>query len=117
MGGEEKVTGYLRDDTAMMNYFFACDGRRHVYASSGYFCAYKNRYFDLTMGTDVNYFNFISTIQLWTATIIMVAAFVLHFSTTSTTNEVGMKGVWAGLVEVFGMRQINLLDGRLTFER
>ena len=33
---------------------------------------------------------------------IMVSAFVLHFSTTTpTTNEVGMKGVWAGLVEVF----------------
>ena len=29
MGGEGEVTECLRDDTAMMNYFFACDGRRH----------------------------------------------------------------------------------------
>eukprot|EP00617_Octactis_speculum_P001919 CAMPEP_0185791998 /NCGR_PEP_ID=MMETSP1174-20130828/158689_1 /TAXON_ID=35687 /ORGANISM="Dictyocha speculum, Strain CCMP1381" /LENGTH=168 /DNA_ID=CAMNT_0028487011 /DNA_START=1 /DNA_END=507 /DNA_ORIENTATION=- len=42
MGGEEEVTEYLRDDTAMMNYFFACDVRRHNFASSDYFCAYKN---------------------------------------------------------------------------
>jgi len=116
MGGEEEVTEYLCDDTAMMNYFFACDGRRHDFASSDYFCAYKNQYFDFTMGTDANYFNFISTIQLWTATIIMVAAFVLHFSTASTTNEVGMKSVWAGLVEIFSMTRINLLEGRNIFE-
>ena len=101
----------------MMNYFFACDGRGHNFASSDYFCAYKNRYFDITMCTDVNYSNFISTIQLWTATIIMVAAFVLHFSTTSTANEVGMEGVWAGLVEVFGIRRINLLKERIIIER
>ena len=69
------------------------------------------------MGTDVNDFNIISTIQLWTATIIMVAAFVLHFSTASTTNEVGMKSVWAGLVEIFSMTRINLLEERNIFER
>ena len=38
------------------------------------------------MGTGINYFGFISSvIQLWTATIIMVAASVLHLSTMSTT--------------------------------
>ena len=47
----------------------------------------------------------------------MVAAFFLHLSTTSTTNEVGMKGVWAGLVEVFNMGQINLLKGCIILER
>ena len=48
----------------------------------------------------------------------MVAAFVLHLSTTtSTTIEVGMKDVWTGLVEVFGMIRTNLLDERFIFKR
>mmetsp|Transcript_1253 Transcript_1253/g.1526 ORF Transcript_1253/g.1526 Transcript_1253/m.1526 type:complete len:115 (-) Transcript_1253:220-564(-) len=97
MGWEETVTEYLCDDTAMVNYFSACDGQRQNYALLDYLCTFeKQDELNSTMGTGINYFNFIS-IQLWTAAIIMVAAFVLHFSTTSTTNEVGMKGVWAGL--------------------
>ena len=79
MGWEEEVTEYLCDDTAMMNYFSACDGQRHDYALFDYFCTCENLYFDFTMGTGINYFNFISKIQLWTATIIILAAFVLHF--------------------------------------
>ena len=40
---------------------------------------------------------------LWTASIIMIAAFVLYLSTTtSMTIKVGMKGISTGLVEVFG---------------
>ena len=53
-------------------------------------------------GTGTFYFDaFISTMnQLWTATIIMATTFVFYLSTkASTTNEVGTKGVWAGLVE------------------
>jgi hypothetical protein len=57
-------------------------------------------------------------ILLWTATIIIVAAFVLHLSTTtSTTIEVGMEDVWTGLVEVFDMSRTNLLDERYIFKR
>ena len=57
-------------------------------------------------------------ILLWTATIIIVVAFVLHLSaTTRTTIKVGMKDVWTGLVEVFGMSRTNLLDERLIFKR
>ena len=67
------------------------EDERHDYALFDYFCTSENQYFDFTMGTGINYFNFISTIKLWTATFIMVAAFALHFSTTtSTTDEVGM---------------------------
>ena len=48
----------------------------------------------------------------------MVVVFVLHLSTaTSTTNEVGMKGAWAGLVDVFDIGRTNILDGPLTSER
>ena len=57
-------------------------------------------------------------ILLWTASIIMIAAFVLYLSTTtSTTIEVGMKDISTGLVEVFGMIRINLLEERNIFER
>ena len=62
MGWEEEFTEYLCDDTAMMNYFSACDGQRHDYALFDYFCTCENQYFDLTMGTGINYFNFISSI-------------------------------------------------------
>ena len=152
MGGEEKVTIY-DDDTAMMNYFSACDDQRQDYALFDYFCTSENQYFDFTMGTGINYSNatmgggidynlpsatlddtvinnfgrkdtlrvtpIISTfILLWTATIIIVVAFVLHLSTTtSTTIEVGMEDVWTGLVEVFNMRRTNLLDERYIFKR
>ena len=45
-------------------------------------------------------------------------AFVLRLSTTtSTTIKVGMKDISTGLVEVFGMIRINLLEERNIFER
>jgi len=57
-------------------------------------------------------------ILLWTATSIMIAAFVLCLSTaTSTTFNVGMKDVWTGLVDAFGMSRTNLLDESLIFKR
>ena len=115
MGREEKVTIY-DDDTAMMNYFSACDGQRHNYALLDYFCACNQNDFHFTMGGGIDYNlpsatlddtvinNFwrkdtlrvtpiISTfILLWTATIIIVVAFVLHLSaTTPTTIKFGMK--------------------------
>ena len=128
MGGDE-VTERSRDDIAMKIYFSAC-------------CACSQN-FDFTTGNGIDYYNLPSTtlddavindsgrkdtlsinltiskfIQLWTATFIMVAAFVLHLSTTtSTTIKVGMKDVWTGLVEVFDMGQTNLLDERYIFKR
>ena len=142
MGREDEVTEYLCDAPAMMNYFSACNGQRHNYALLDYFCACNQNDFHFTMGSGIDYnlpsatlddtviSNFgrkdtlsvtpiISTIiLLWTATIIVVVAFVLHLSTpTSTTIKVGMKDVWTGLVEVFGMSRTNLLDERFIFKR
>ena len=126
----------------MMNYFSACDGQRHNYALLDYFCACNQNDFHFTMGGGIDYnlpsatlddaiisdsgrkgtlrinLTVYKFILLWTATIIVVVAFVLHLSTTtSTTIEVGMKDVWTGLVEVFGMSRTNLLDERFIFKR
>jgi len=144
VGGDVAIyTEYLYDAPAMTNYFSACDDQRHNYALLDYFCACNQNDFHFTMGGGIDYNlpsatlddlvvnNFgrkdtlgvtpvISTfILLWTATIIIVVAFVLNLSTTtSTTIEVGMKDVWTGLVEVFGMSRINLLeDERHIFKR
>ena len=107
MGGDE-VTERSRDDIAMKIYFSAC-------------CACSQN-FDFTTGDGIDYYNLPSTtlddavindsgrkdtlsinltiskfILLWTASIIMIAAFVLYLSTaTSTTIKVGMKDVWTG---------------------
>ena len=123
-----------RDDIAMKIYFSACDGQRRNYALLGYFCACRKN-FDFTTGNGIDYYNLSSmtlddavindsgrkdalsinlTISklflLWTASIIMIAAFVLYLSTTtSTTIKVGMKDISTGLVEVFSMFRANLL--------
>ena len=133
---------YDGDDIAMKICFSACGGQKHNYASLGYFCAYSQN-FDFTTGNGIDYYNLPSAtlddavisdsgrkdtlsinltiskfILLWTASIIMIAAFVLYLSTTaSTTIKVGMKDISTGLVEVFGMIRTNLLVERLIFER
>ena len=126
----------------MKIYFSVCDGQRHNYALLDYFCAYSQN-FDFTASYGINCYNLPSAtlydavisdsgrkdtlsinltiskfILLWTASILMIAAFVLCLSTTtSTTIEVGMKDISTGLVEVFGMIRINLLEERNIFER
>ena len=103
-----------------------------------YFCACSQN-FDFTAGYGIYSYNLLGTtlddavvddsgrkdplnistlFLLWTASIIMIAAFVLCLSTTtSTTIEVGMKDISTGLVEVFSMFRANLLVDRLIFER
>ena len=127
-----------RDDAAMKIYFSACNGHEHDYALLGYFCACSQN-FDFTTGNVIYSYSLLgSTLDdavvddsgrkdplnistlflLWTASIIMIAAFVLYLSTTtSTTIKVGMKDISTGLVEVFGMIRINLLEERNIFER
>ena len=127
-----------RDDAAMKIYLSACNGHEHDYALLGYFCACSQN-FDFTAGYGIYSYNLLRTFLddavvddsgrkdplnistlflLWTASIIMIAAFVLCLSTTtSTTIEVGMKDISTGLVEVFGMIRINLLEERNIFER
>ena len=123
-----------RDDIAMEIYFSASDGQRRNYALLGYLCACSQN-FDFTTGNVIYFYNLLRTtlddavindsgrkgtlsidlnisklILLWTASIIMIAAFVLYLSTTtSATIKVGMKGISTGLVEVFGMFRANLL--------
>ena len=128
---------YANYDTSIYN----------VYAVTGFY-AFHDTYdeslnFDFTAGDDIDYYNLSSMtlddavindsgrkdtlsidpniskfILLWTASIIMIAAFVLYLSTTtSTTTKVGMKDISTGLVKVFGMIRFNLLEGRNTFER
>ena len=85
-----------------MNYFFACDGQRQNYALLDCFCGYNQNDFDFTVGNGI-YYNLPSAtlddtaisnfgrkdtlrvtpiispyILLWTATIIIVVAFVLR---------------------------------------
>ena len=127
-----------RDDAAMKIYLSACNGHEHDYALLGYFCACSQN-FDFTAGYGIYSYNLLRTFLddavvddsgrkdplnistlflLWTASIIMIAAFVLCLSTTtSTTIKVGMKDISTGLVEVFGMNRINLLEERNIFER
>ena len=127
-----------RDDAAMKIYFSACNGHEHDYALLGYFCACSQN-FGFTAGYGIYSYNLLGTalddavvddserkdplnistlFLLWTASTIMIAAFVLCLSTTtSTTIEVGMKDISTGLVEVFGMIRINLLEERDIFER
>ena len=58
MGGEDNVTGCLFDDTAMLNYFYACDGQRRDYALLDYFCACDDQNdFDFTMDDGTDYYN------------------------------------------------------------
>jgi len=119
-----------RDDAAMKIYFSACNGHEHDCALLGYFCACSQN-FGFTAGYSIYSYNLLGTalddavvddserkdplnistlFLLWTASTIMIAAFVLCLSTTtSTTIEVGMKDISTGLVEVFGMIRINLL--------
>ena len=137
MGGDE-VTERSRDDIAMKIYFSACNGHKHDYALLGYFCACSQN-FGFAAGYSIYSYNLLGTalddavvddsgrkdplnistlFLLWTASIIMIAAFVLYLSTTtSTTTKVGMKDISTGLVKVFGMIRFNLLEGRNTFER
>ena len=127
-----------RDDAAMKIYLSACNGHEHDYALLGYFCACSQN-FDFTAGYGIYSYNLLGTtlddavvddsgrkdllnistlLLLWTASIAMVAAFVLCLSTTtSTTIKVGVGDISTGLVEVFGMIRINLLEERNIFER
>ena len=138
------VYGYSNSD--VMIYANYDTSIYNVYAVTGFY-AYRDIYdeslnFDFTTGDDIDYYNLSSmtlddavindsgrkdtlsidlniskSVLLWTASI-MIAAFVLYLSTTtSTTTKVGMKDISTGLVKVFGMIRFNLLEGRNTFER
>ena len=118
MGKEGEVAERSRDDIALKIYFSTCDGQRPNCALLGYLCACSQN-FDFTAGNGIYFYNLLRTtlddavindsrrkdtlsidlniskfILLWTASIIMIAAFALCLSTTtSTTVKVGVKGI------------------------